>query len=108
MSTRDERRRGRRLATAAGIHWLKAAADIDERLYLAMRAEDLPGGQGHVPSDERHCGQCGAAVMIDKRLIALAERSKGIICNHCAAKGKKLPLENLILNQLNRDIGEEL
>jgi hypothetical protein len=108
MSTREERRRARRLAIAAGTHWIAAAADIDNRIYAAMRAADLPGGKGHVDSDERTCRACRHTVVVDKRLIRLADRAKAILCLACIAKHENKTPAAVMMDQINYDNGEEI
>lgn len=108
MSTRDERRRARRMAAAVGNHWIKAAGEIEERIYMAVRVTDLKPGIEYPPSDVRQCGNCHQHVSIDKRLIPLADRARAIACNICAQIAKGMTAEQLVLSELNRDNGEEI
>lgn len=107
MSTRDERRRARRMAAATVQHWMTAAQDIENRYYAAMRLADLPDGP-HVPSEIRQCRICQQDVAIDKHLIPLADRSKGIVCNPCVARETGRPWKSIMMDQLNMDNKGEL
>lgn len=108
MSTRDERKRARRLAAAAGTHWIEGAKDIRNRYYAAMRLADLPANEGYVPSEHLKCASCGWEVAIDKRLIPLAKASLGIHCNKCVVKYTGKPFKQIIIDQLNADNQEEI
>lgn len=108
MSTRDERRRARRIARIAGKHWLVAGKDIENRVYMAVRVANLIPGLPYPPSDTRPCANCQELVSIDKRLIPLADRAQMIACEVCAAAASGKTHQQLIIDNLNRDSGEEI
>lgn len=97
----------RRQWRAARKHWQVAAKDIENRVYTAIRAVDLPTG-GHVPSDTRPCYKCKQLVLIGVKLLPLADRAKAIACKQCVEAMQNRPYEQIIINELNRDTGEEL
>jgi hypothetical protein len=107
MSTREERRQDRRRAEAVAKHWLAGAEDAENRIYAAVRMSELPHG-AQVPSATRPCLKCKELVAVDIRLTTVADRAKAILCTVCIEKVEGKPWEAILMDNLNRDNGEEI
>lgn len=70
----------------------------DESYYVAMRQKDLP--RAYVNSVGRECFNCREKVWIHYRLIAIADKSKGIICSPCVQELQNKSMPELIVENV--------